>query len=237
MNCRDIAELAPLYLSGELRGSERDLFASHLAGCRSCASEMERQSAMDARVREALSEMPDASDVQSAVRVRIGGRRRGWWQVGAAAAAVVAVLGLVQFGIMRASPATRIVADAAQDHRAEVIEHQPRRWRTNAAEIASLAARYGLADVSVLTPPGYSLEHAKMCGLDRQPALHLVFTNGSQEMSVYVRARVWKQNGVHAGGSGSNYTASFQNDRFAVIATGDSSVECFQFANAMAQVL
>lgn len=229
MNCREVEEKAPLYLSGELDASDRASFEGHLAGCQSCAAEVAAAFAMDTRVREASSELPDASRVQSAVRRRIvERRRRSWWQAAAVAAALVAA-----FLLYKPSPAARVLTDAAKDHAAEVTQHQPRRWRTSAQDIAALAARYQLTDLNALAPEGYRLEHAKMCGLDHQPALHLVYTNGSQEYSVYVRSRLWSDNGVHASGS----TVSYQNDRVAIIATGNSSAECLKFAEAAARVL
>jgi len=60
--------------------------------------------------------------------------------------------------------------------------------RTDAAEIAKLAARYSLTDASALAPARFHLEKAKMCGLACQSALHLVFTDGARAVSVFARA-------------------------------------------------
>lgn len=236
MTCRELVEIAPLYLSGELEGSELARVHGHLAECRNCAREMDQLRAMDAQVRESLAELPDASGIQKAVRRSIGQRRAAWWRLAGTAAAVIAVVALAQFGLKRSSPGARVVSDAFRDHQAEVIDHQPRRWRTNSAEIETLAARYGLADVSSLAPAGYRLEHAKMCGLDHQPALHLVFTNGSQELSVFVRARVWEENGLNTTAAGPLHAASFQNNRFAVIATGSSNADCMAVTKSAASL-
>lgn len=38
-----------------------------------------------------------------------------------------------------------------------------------------------------LAPVGYRLEHGKLCRLDGRPFLHLVYTNGANEVSVFLR--------------------------------------------------
>jgi anti-sigma factor RsiW len=236
MNCREIAELTPLYLSGELDGSKRALMHGHLAECRSCSDEMERQAAIDAQLRDSLgSELPDATAVEGRVRDRIRMERSRRWIVGTAAAAGVLIA--VVLGA-RAGRPERLYTDAALDHRLEVMEHQPRRWRTDPAEIEKLTARYPLPNVAALAPAGYSLEHAKMCGLEGQPALHLVYTNGVQEVSIFVRGRVGTATAIHAVRLGSEHLAGFQTDRLeAVVATSGSSEECLKFARSAAAVL
>jgi anti-sigma factor RsiW len=236
MNCKEIAELSPLYLSGELEGSQRAVIHGHLAECRNCTAEMARREAIDARLRESLNlDLPDATAVQQRVRGRIRAERWRRWIVGTAAAAGVLVA--VVLGARAARP-ERLYADAALDHRLEVMEHQPRRWRTDPAEIEKLAARYPLPNLAALAPAGYRLEHAKMCGIEGQPALHLVYTNGVREVSVFVRGSVGSATAMHAVRVGSEHMAGFQTDRLsAVVATDGSSEECLKFARVAAAVL
>jgi hypothetical protein len=131
-----------------------------------------------------------------------------------------------------------LYADAALDHRLEVMEHQPRRWRTDPVEIAKLAARYPLPDLARLAPAGYTLEHAKMCGLEGQPALHLVYTNGAQEVSVFVRGRTGAAKAIHAVRVGSEHLAGILTDRLeAVVATSGSADDCLKFAQSAAAML
>jgi anti-sigma factor RsiW len=234
MNCKEIEELAPLYLSGELEEDRKVLFHTHLAECRSCARQMEQQSAIDARLRKALcAGLPYAGELQWSVSRDIARERLRRWMLLAVAAAVLigAVLGY------RTLRPEKLYRDAALDHRLEVVEHQPRHWRTDRAEIDKLAARYQLHDVAALAPAGYRLEHAKMCGLDGQPALHLVFTNGVQEVSLFVRSRTGGGSGISSTGAGDLYLASFQNDRIQIIATGGASGDCLRFVRSAASVL
>ena len=233
MNCRDIADLAPLHLSGELEVARRAAFDSHLSQCRSCARQMEQQVVMDARLAAALAApLPDATALERSVRARIARERSHRWMFAAAAALVLfaAVLGY------RALRPPHLYADAALDHRLEVMEHQPRHWRTDPAEIQKLAAKYQLQDASAWAPAGYRLEHAKMCGVDGKPALHLVYTDGAREFSVYILRRTGAApRNLHTVSIGQEHLAAFQTDRFeAVIATAESSAECLQFARIVA---
>jgi anti-sigma factor RsiW len=232
MNCKDIADLAPLYLSGEMEQNPRDLFRTHLDECRNCAVQMEHQAAMDGRLRDVFSSaLPDTAAIQQTIRGHIASERsRRWMMIAAAAVLCASVLGY------RTLRPERLFSDAAQDHRMEVVEHQPRRWRTDPAEIGKLAARYGLSNVNA--PAGYRLEHAKMCGLDGEPALHLVYTNGLREFSVFVlkRSGASKKN-PHIVSVGAEHLAAFQTERLEVIATGGSGEECLQFARTAANAL
>jgi anti-sigma factor RsiW len=236
MNCKDVAELAPLYLSGEMNDPQRDLFQAHLAECRSCAGQLARQVATDARLRDALSsDFPNTAALDQSVRSRIARERSRRWALVAATAAMLLFAAGLAYRSLRPAP---LFSDAARDHRMEVMDHQPRRWRTDPAEIDKLAARYGLSNLAAAAPAGYRLEHAKICGIDGKPALHLVYINGVQEFSVYVRIGAGSARSLRAARVGSEHLASFQTDRLeAVIVTAGSSGECLQFARLAAGML
>lgn len=236
MNCGDIKELSALYLSGELEGGQRAQFEAHLAQCRSCAAELQRQAAVDARLRDAVStELPDAAALQQLVRRRIGAEQRRRFGVLAAAVVFAALLG---YWALRPKPVAPRYADAALDHRLEVMEHQPRRWRTDPAEIEKLAGRFELPKVAALAPPGFHLEHAKMCGIEGKPALHLVYTDGRRELSMFVRALSGGDKTLRTVSVGAEHLAGFQTDRVeAIVATGGSSGECLEFARFAERML
>jgi hypothetical protein len=144
-----------------------------------------------------------------------------------AAAASVAVV-LLGYSLVRPS---RLYRDAARDHRLEVIEQQPRHWRTDPAAIVKLAARFQLPDVATLAPAGYRLERAKMCGLEGRPALHLVYGNGTREFSVYFRTSSGGSEAIRTESVGQEQLAAFQNGRVqGVIATTASSADCVELA-------
>jgi hypothetical protein len=233
MNCSEIAELEPLFLSGEMPAEERDSFRAHLAGCRNCAVNVERQQALDRGLRDAFS-LPDVSSLQQSVRHQIARKRSS--RIAMITAAAAAVLFAVFLGY-RLRPGD-VLSDAARDHRLEVMEHQPRRWKTDPAEIQKLAARFALADPSTSASTNYHLERAKMCGLAGQPALHLVYSNGVREFSVYVRTRTAADRDPRAVRLGSENLATLQTDRLeAVVVTAGSSSECLEFSRFAATVL
>jgi hypothetical protein len=235
MNCEDILELAPLYLSGELDEAERARFRAHLAGCWNCARMVARQEQMDALLRDAFAS--DLSQPAAALK-SIQKTRSVRLLTAGAIAATIAAAAILGIRILRPSS---VFSDAAEDHRVEVVNHQPRRWRTDPAEIQKIAQHYGFSEVGVLTAvlPGYKLEHAKMCGIAGKPALHLVYTNGNQEFSVFVlrRTGLSTENFRDVSLDHQHLTA-FENDRFdTIVTTAGSSMECLELARLASTVL
>jgi hypothetical protein len=82
-----------------------------------------------------------------------------------------------------------VYADAAADHRSEIVERHWRPWLTDPAAIASLADRSGIEPrlVLAIAPPGYHLARAKRCALNHRAFLHLVYSDGAREFSAYLR--------------------------------------------------
>jgi anti-sigma factor RsiW len=242
MNCRDVRSLTPLYLSGEMDGETRGRFAAHLAACPACGREIEEQAAVDERlVKALLRESPDTTRIERTVRRRIADvqSRRRWMARGAIAASVLTAISGI-YGLWHATSAPRRYADAARDHRAEVVDRQPRRWRSDATEIETLTAQNGLsfAQASGLAPTGYWLEHAKTCGIDGQRMLHLVFTNGTQEYSIYVGPHRSVREGVRIVRRNSEEVAGFETGRFrALVVTDGEAAECNKLARMAAERL
>jgi len=239
MNCADISEQAPLYLSHELSGPELRAFETHLDGCRTCAEEIELQISIDARLRASIgAEIPNTAELDQAVRRQIQmislTRRRRFMTVAAA------IVFLVAGSAWWFTRVPRIYADAARDHQAEVIEHQPRRWRSELAEVNALAARFGLpaSSVAALGPAGSILVHARICRLDGKPVLHLVYQSGTREISLFVR----RNDGGAATNTpvlvGREYVEAFRTTRFsAIVVAAGSRTECLHFAQTAAAVL
>jgi anti-sigma factor RsiW len=236
MNCREIESLAPLYLSGELEESQREHFRAHLAECRVCASEIDRDRSLDDRLRDAASmEIPDSAPLEAAVGRRIRFERA---RKMAAVAAAVLFAATVSYWALRPKPVSRIYTDAALDHRLEVMEHQQRRWRTSPSEIDKLGARFDLSNLAALAPAGYRLDRAKICGIDGKPTLHLVYVSGNRELSLYIRPAAGKNEVLEAATVGSEHLAGFHTNRFeAVVATAGSSGECLNFARFASALL
>jgi anti-sigma factor RsiW len=202
MNCDDIARLAPLYVTGELDSPRAAEFDAHLKTCWSCMEELERQSRLDARLREVLlAEETNVTGVDRRVRELIASEgerkampglhpgRRGW-ALGLAAAAVL-ILAVVGYRVFLGNFTARVFADAARDHTIEVVEREARSWLSDPGAIASLAAQQGIAPAAIdeLSTGVYRLHRGRLCFLDGRVFLHLVFSDGVREFSVYLRAR------------------------------------------------
>jgi anti-sigma factor RsiW len=166
MNCAEVSNVAPLYLTGELEPGRAAELAAHIKGCASCAWELGQQKAFDAVLRETvLAEQVDSSRVERGVRLMIGhlvvrqsvgpASARRWMF---ALAGLAAVLLLAVF-LMRARP---VYAAAANDHRLEIVELQPRQWSTDRASIAAMAQRQGVSDSDLdrIAPAGYHTQPA-----------------------------------------------------------------------------
>ena len=241
MNCKSIHELLPLYLSGELGEAGRLSLEAHLAECGGCAIEVQRNREVDSRLRSALHEMPlETTDLERSVRTQIASHQRRAWIIRCAIAA--SVLAMIAAGYaLRYSSTPRLYADAARDHRTEVEEHQPRRWRSTGPEIDSLAAGFGFSEHAAesIAPRPFHLARARRCRLDGHAVLHLVYTDGVREMSVFIRQRGTDSVGnLRAAEIGEDNLVSVESARFiAVIVAHGSSEECALFARSAQKTL
>ena len=244
MKCEEIRGLAPMYLTGEMDALRREQFAAHVRLCPECEREIDSQVRLDARLAGVLArQCPDSSRVEHRFRAAVAAERSRRLRFAGIAAAAVIVAGLAAGGLLfrpfrPAEPAW--LADAARDHWSELVEKQPRRWRSTEAEIGQLAARHGLsyAQVARLAAPGYFLEQAKNCGIGRQPMLHLVFSNGGREYSVFVRQSRGATEPVRVLQRDAENAAGMETGRYraAVVMLG-SRAECDEFARLVASRL
>jgi anti-sigma factor RsiW len=223
-----------------MHADERKRFAAHLAVCPVCDREIEADAMMDQRVARALlAESPQTARIEQAVRKRIAaeGTRRRWLALGAIAAGALIAIAGAYWWLRPAAPAPGWYADAARDHRVEVIEGQPRRWRTDALEIEQVAAQSGLSpgQAAGLAAAGYRLERAKICGLAGERMLHLVFSDGARRYSVYVGRHQSTQDPVRVEQRGSEEVAGFETGQYrAAVVSQGAAAECRELARAAA---
>jgi anti-sigma factor RsiW len=215
---------------------ERARFHRHLAGCAACEQEIEAQAAIDARLARVLrGETPDLSQVERRVRAQMAAERRShrWWGVGAIAAALlVAAIGGAYL-LRPPVPAPRWYADAALDHRMEVVEGKPRRWRTDPVEIEKVASQSGLSLTQArgMAAAGYALERAKICAIDGQRMLHLVFSDGQRRYSVFVGPHQSAHEAVRLERSGAEEVAGFETGRYrAAVVSAGGAADCAKLA-------
>ncbi|HXO44189.1 MAG TPA: zf-HC2 domain-containing protein [Candidatus Cybelea sp.] len=241
MNCADITEIAPLYISAELDARRASEFDAHLQTCPACRSELESQARLDERFREALlADEVDVSRVNRRIRELIAAessrpaasvsRPRPARLAAAAAGVAAAFLLLIAGYLLVPGHVARVYADAARDHQLEVVLRQARPWIVDPAAIAALAVQQGIADP---VPPelgsGYRLERAKVCRLDGRLYLHLVYSDGTREFSLFLRQR----DGQHLTGP----IRGFADGRFLRAASaGDEHLLSFETSHLTAMV-
>lgn len=162
---------------------------------------------LDARLREAVhAEAIDTASLERAIRAQTRRSYAGWYL---AVAAIAAVLLLSVF--LHRVPAS--FHEAARDHRLEVVEHRPRRWHTTVPETLPVS------------PAGYRLEHSKICRIEGKPVLHLVYTDGSHEVSVYMDAST----GTGDADVDGQHVTAFRTAQIRGLVVGPAA-ECRQFA-------
>ena len=143
---------------------------------------------LDRKLREAYTRDPvDTRGLERSIRAEIRSHtlRRSALRFASAAALVVAILGA--YWAARRSPEPKLYRDAALDHQAEVVQKAPRRWRTTDSELDTLTGRFGLTRQRVAFSE-YRLLRAKVCLLDGRRVLHLVYSSGGSEYSLFLLA-------------------------------------------------
>jgi hypothetical protein len=178
---------------------------------------------LDQRVRAAvLAEQIDAAPLERSIGERIGRRVLPRWAVPVAAGiAIIIAGGLASRAFFSPQPPALCVA-AAEDHRREIVNGDPRRWLTDLADIQSLAEKQSVprSAIAALGTTGYRLERARLCFLKKQIFLHLVYTKDGEEFSVYLRPRGSESpfdGSVREASLGPEDLAYFQTDRLAAV--------------------
>ncbi len=241
MTCKEMIALSPLFLSGELDSASGIEFEAHLQACSSCARELREQKAMDAHLREAILEEPlESAELDRRVRQSLV--RPTPWRWIAAAAGVAAALVIAGLFFRVPSPGAIVYADAAEDHRREVVEQQARRWTSDQSAIDAIAQGQGVSPSGIHAPEagGYRLERAKLCRLNGNLYLHLVYSDGAQEFSLFLRHREQEPitEPANAGDRQNEHLAAFRTAALsAVVVTEQNGDAALRLAKLAAQAL
>jgi anti-sigma factor RsiW len=193
---------------------------------------------LDQRIREAvLAEPVDVAPLERSIRARIQVPRIPRWAfVAAAGIALIVAGGWTYRSFFKPQPPPVCVA-AAQDHRREIVNGQPRRWLSDVSAIQSLAEKQDVpaSAIAALATTGYRLERGRLCLLKKQIFLHLVYSKDGAEYSVYLRPRGAESVGdsVRETEVGPEELAYFQSDRLtAVFVAHQSGANVLAFARA-----
>jgi hypothetical protein len=173
-------------------------------------------------------------------------RRRFLWPLaafGTLAAAAAAMVSFVVYQSVKPKPSPYSLA-AAHDHRLEVVEGQLRRWRLDIPSAEVMASTHGIptALVSAVESAGFTFKEAKLCRLSGVIFLHLVYLDGNQEFSLYLR----HEDTNPAGGpkrlftteGGQEHIAGFRDGALeALVVTDQPGKAALRIARAAAQVI
>jgi anti-sigma factor RsiW len=248
MNCSDISTLSPLYLAGELEAGRAQAFATHIADCADCTSELEQQTGIDALLRRGiLAEHTDTSVIDKRVLQQIHSSRGRSSRRLALALAIAALLFLAAVGYrsILSKRMNTTQAAAARDHRTEIVNAQPRKWITKASAIENMAASQGLpgAAIAGFIPAGYHLAQGRLCFLNGRVFVHLVYANPGGVFSLYVRKPVGLAAAelgtpARANDFGDEHVAGFEKSYLtAVVVTEQSAGEAMRLANSLAATI
>lgn len=196
MNCENVQDLLPLYLSGELGGEDLAAVQLHLQTCEGCSKAISADRELDDALRAAvLEKSPDVSGVLLRVHDRMATPR---WKrmlhlpsvravVFVAGVVLVAVLGLSMFRAHQAE-STAALAAAANDHYSDLVLLRHPDWAYQPQDVAHfMKEQFAQPDLlSVITPRGASFEKVRLCSLGGTQYAHFVFSSGSTETSVFL---------------------------------------------------
>jgi anti-sigma factor RsiW len=234
MNCNDVIELSPLYLSGELDPERAAAVTAHLNGCADCARDVE----LDTRLRRTvLAEPVDTANADLAIRRRVAREARLRRMSIAAGIAALLVVGVVVYRSVSVKTAS-VFAAAAQDHRREVVNHESRRWVSQPEQMDALATREGISTAAPAAIAGYHVEHAKLCRLNGRIFLHVVYSDGAREFSLFLR-QPDSQNPapVHVTGAEGEQIAAFETAHVSAMIVTDHAADAAEFATLAAAAL
>ncbi|HTA46595.1 MAG TPA: zf-HC2 domain-containing protein [Bryobacteraceae bacterium] len=239
MNCTEVLELAPLYLSGELELARGEQFCEHLRVCPSCAHKMEEQKTFDSLFRESvLADSVDSTSLERRVWHAIAGESRRRWLALAGVAATL-FLGALAIRTAMVPQTTPIFAAAARDHHIEIVDGQARKWLTDRNQIGALAGGQGvsLSMLDAIAPTGYHLQRSRLCFLNGKIFLHLVYVNGSGNLSVFLRRGDGLQK-IRMEDQGAEHVAGFQGHQLmALVVTEQPGDAAERFARSAAAIL
>lgn len=197
MQCHEAEGLLAPQISESLDAATQSELALHLESCAACRARLQQEYELDRLVAAAVAQAtPPCAPLMQRIEqglqenpARSWSLRQWQWPAFAGAAAVVLLCALALTRLYSHNPMHMLCLDAVDDHRTEVVLREPRHWHSNANEIAELAHSTVPAAQIPQNLAGFTLEKARICGLLQATALHLVYRNGSQQVSVFLMLR------------------------------------------------
>lgn len=239
MRCHEAEGLLAPQFSESLDATTQSELALHLDSCAGCRARLQMEYELDRLIAAAVGRgTPPVNELMARIEQSLDKRRMRnpfllhWrWPALAGAAAVVL---LVVLAFPRFTAANRmhvLCQDAVDDHRTEVVLRQAIPWQTGTA-INDLVRRTVPRAQIPQTVAGLPLQKARICGLLQARALHLVYGNGSQQVSVFyvlqqdlpsgsLPPQTAASNQVHQENDSGISVASFGGDGLGVVVVGN----------------
>lgn len=253
MTCNEIDQNSTFYFSHELDAQQSADFLAHLESCTSCAAKVRQQQELDHLLRSTvLSQEMDTRALEFRIRRELttAPQRRIVFPrrlaLIAAGLLLFATLGLLSRDWLRTTrEASAICADAIVDHRVEVTENAPRKWTADLEKIATVSQKIFGAQINPeqFAPSGYHFQRARICSLVDKRYVHIVFSNGNQEISMFVRTRDtgavqalswWNRGRLYQDVLGNTNVARIDGHKFSFVLVGDGTVPVSTLANDVA---
>jgi anti-sigma factor RsiW len=196
MNCTYSEQVTDAYLSGEIENPE---WRTHLSRCPECAAKLAAESDFDLVIKHAVNE-ERLHTRQLEAHVRNAIRNSSPWKspvmvmvrYSVAATVIFATLLVATFGYAKGRmDLSATCGDAVDDHQEEVINKAPRKWRSDDKDVQALAQKM-VGDPQIaqrVTPPGYYLVGARICVLHGKRYMHLDYSDGANQVSLFLRHR------------------------------------------------
>ena len=166
--------------------------ALHLESCAACRARLQREYELDRLITAAVNRATPAADelvahIEHRLESKLTRRFFPWqwrWPALAGAAAVVLFCAILLTRFTSSNSMHALCQDAMDDHRSEVVLREPRRWHS-VSEINDLVRRTVPQARIPQSIAGLPLEKGRICGLLQAQALHLVYGDGAQQVSVF----------------------------------------------------
>src|SRR5579859_8154294 len=194
MICSYYEQVTDAYLSGEIENPE---WRSHLDECPNCAAKLRAESDFDLVIRHAVNE-ERVQTRQLEAHVRSAIRKSQPWnrpvfvmlRYAVAASVVFGTLAIATFGYAKARvDRSAVCVDAVDDHQEEIVGKAPRKWKSDMKAVEALSQKM-TGDPTVaehVAPTGYHLIGARICVLHGKSYMHLDYSDGNNEISLFVR--------------------------------------------------
>jgi anti-sigma factor RsiW len=190
MRCHEAEGLLAPQFSDSLDAVTQRELALHLDSCAACRARLQMEYELDRLIIAEVDRGSPPDGLVVRIEQQLEAQRAPWllswwrWPALAGAMATVLLFALVFPRFTAGGRMHLLCKDAVDDHRSEVVMRQAITWHTG-SEISDLVRRTVPRAQIPQTVAGLSLQKARICDLLQAPALHLVYGNGAQQVSVF----------------------------------------------------